>query len=294
MKIIKLEQKSPEWLAWREEGIGGSEIASVVGLNPYQTEQQLYELKAKLKPAEDLSKNFHIKRGNRLEPMARKMVNGELNADFEEICFEHDSLSWARYSSDGVSFTREEIIEIKGMGDKNHQMILDLKPNWKFHELDAKHPLKYYMPQMQYGMAITGFKKCHFISYNPGHPMPYKRVEVDADKDLQDFILIQGGQFWKRVLEKQPPEVLSKDEKLDDLVRSYKLNAEAKKKAEAFMEEIKKEIMEHTKGKDIKTEKSNVFFTPRKGAIDYEAIPALKGLDLEQYRKQPIQILNIK
>jgi putative phage-type endonuclease len=300
MKIVKLEQKSPEWLKWREDGIGGSEIGTVVGVNPYQTAYQLFLVKAKLKPAEDLSNNFFVKRGNRIEPIARQFVNGELNAKFEELCGEHDAFSWAKYSSDGVDWERGEIIEIKGMGDKNHQMILDLKPNWKLSDLDAKNPLKYYMPQMQYGMAITETKLCHFVSYNPAHPMPYKRVEIKPDKDMQDFLFIQGGQFWKAVLTKTPPELTEKDfeqiedEKLDELVLNYRAACEQKKMVEGIIDEIKEQIRKHTAGKNVMTPFSKVFSSLRMGAVDYSKIEALKGVDLEKYRKPSSSIFYIK
>ncbi len=43
MKIIDLEQGTPEWLEWRKNGIGSSDIATIMGANPYQTPYQLWE-----------------------------------------------------------------------------------------------------------------------------------------------------------------------------------------------------------------------------------------------------------
>src|SRR5690606_2655687 len=37
MVLVDLEQGSPEWLAWRAEGIGASDAATIMGENPYQT-----------------------------------------------------------------------------------------------------------------------------------------------------------------------------------------------------------------------------------------------------------------
>ena len=46
-----------EWLRNRGKGIGGSEIASVIGQNPYMTNVELWELKTGRRKKPDISDN---------------------------------------------------------------------------------------------------------------------------------------------------------------------------------------------------------------------------------------------
>ena len=47
-----------EWLKVRESGIGSSEVATIVGLNPWETPYQLWRRKMGIDPAKE--ENFTI------------------------------------------------------------------------------------------------------------------------------------------------------------------------------------------------------------------------------------------
>jgi len=68
MAAIDLRDKShDEWLELRNSGIGGSDIACVLGENPYKQPLELWMEKTGKAPAADLSDNQRVEWGNRLE-----------------------------------------------------------------------------------------------------------------------------------------------------------------------------------------------------------------------------------
>lgn len=183
-----MEQNSPEWLAWRQKGIGSSDIGTIIGVNPYKMRSELLDEKKGLVQPPDLSNNFHVKRGQDLEPYARDMVNKELEAEFAPAIFTHEEYPFIKYSSDGVDFKRNELLEVKCMAARNHNKVLE-----------TMMPIDYYMPQLGWAMLVTKIPLIHFVAYNPKHPRPYLRLEIKEDKEYQNFLLQEALKFWDEV-----------------------------------------------------------------------------------------------
>ena len=51
-----------EWLEWRRGGIGGSDAATIVGLNPYRSRLELYADKLGMMPEKEDSEAMRIGR----------------------------------------------------------------------------------------------------------------------------------------------------------------------------------------------------------------------------------------
>lgn len=183
-----MEQRSQEWHNWRRNKIGGSEIATVIGVNPYQKVKDLWLIKTGQKEPDDLSNNYFVKRGIELEPKARELINDALQSNFTEATFNHTDLSYVGCSVDGYDFDRHEIIEIKTMGEKNHNKVSELKG-----------PLPYYLPQCQYNMLVSETEVCWFVSYCPSSIRPLIYYEVKKDEDYQKMLLTKAAVFWEAV-----------------------------------------------------------------------------------------------
>lgn len=72
VQMITLASRS-EWLAKRKSYIGGSEAACIVGMNPYQSNVDLWELKTGRKKAEDISDNPYVRYGTEAERPLREL-----------------------------------------------------------------------------------------------------------------------------------------------------------------------------------------------------------------------------
>ena len=119
VQMITLASRS-EWLAKRQSYIGGSEAACIVGLNPYQSNVDLFNLKTGRRKAEDISDNPYVKYGTDAERPLRELFaldfpqykveyvpnNMWLNSDYP---FAHASLDGWLTDHEG----RRGVLEIK-------------------------------------------------------------------------------------------------------------------------------------------------------------------------------------
>lgn len=119
----KYETKD-EWLRIRGKGIGGSDSSSIVGLNPYRTNLELWESKTGLKTFDNISNEF-TEFGHLVEPNIRGLFNAlfrdSLEAKvYDEVLIRKDK-PYLRASLDG---------EIKVIND------IDFISYFKFHYND--------------------------------------------------------------------------------------------------------------------------------------------------------------
>jgi putative phage-type endonuclease len=198
MKLIDIKQQTLEWHAWRAGGLGGSDIAAIMGVSPWVTREQLMEQKLGLRKPDE---NFAMRRGTRLEPEALRLVCHGMGKDFVPQCVQHDDCEWMRVSLDGL-FTTNEFT-----GDECVFEILEIKcPNWAAHEMALEGFLpKYYVPQVQYQLLVTGAYRCIYASYNDGKKFPMadhlKLIDVLPDAELQAHILEAAEAFWAELQE---------------------------------------------------------------------------------------------
>ncbi len=166
MKLLKpihipnIVQGSPEWLAWRNKGLGSSDASVISGALPeawngfYSLKQQLL---GKTKKAFSPEKEIVIKRGQDLEEEARQAYCKLTKTKMTPACFIHPSRDWWRSSLDGIDKDWTTILEIKCSGEKVYnKAALDLEiPN-------------YYIPQMMHQLiAVPSATRAHFWMYDP-------------------------------------------------------------------------------------------------------------------------------
>ena len=65
-----------EWLAYRRQGIGGSDVAAILGISPFRTARDLYDDKLNIASAVDDTGNWvALEMGHLLEPLVAQMLN---------------------------------------------------------------------------------------------------------------------------------------------------------------------------------------------------------------------------
>ena len=279
---LNITQQTTVWHEFREGGIGSSDVAAIMGKSPYKSAHKLWLEKTKQIDQEDLSQNYLVQRGVRLEPEARQMACIELDASFEPACFVHDKYDFMRFSADGFDEAKNMLIEIKVPHENTHNKALrDEIP-------------EHYMLQIQYGLLVSGAEIAHFVSYNPSSPMQLATIRVEPDLSLHDQMIIAVSEFWDCVLNKRPLACTTIQNELYDDIQKYQ---ELKDKIKEL--ESEKEALEAYLKDSMRSERSLVRdyvmgYSDRKGAINYSDIEVLKGVDLELYRKKPTKIFQIK
>jgi putative phage-type endonuclease len=223
MKLVQHDQGSDAWKAWRREGIGGSDVAAILGLSPYidppHTRAVVFAEKVH---GIERDANFAMRRGTRLEPAARKLYRDRARCTTDPICVEMDGCPWARVSLDGLCTSGAVIVADRV------QWILELKcPNWQTHDAALNGVVaEHFNVQCQWQLLVCGLDRCDFASFNPGARFspagfpgfeawrdmpPLKRppapVEwlavcaVEPDRAIQAQIMEEAGRFWMEVLE---------------------------------------------------------------------------------------------
>ena len=73
LEKIKLRHGSPEWIAFRRTGIGGSDAAAILGLSPFKSNIEVWEEKTGVREPEDISAKPQVQYGTKAEDMLVKL-----------------------------------------------------------------------------------------------------------------------------------------------------------------------------------------------------------------------------
>jgi len=163
MKKYDIEQKSDEWHHLRKGKITGTTLKAIMG-TPKARQDALYETIAeRLTVGIDNESDYEnaMDRGNRLEPDAIAMFELETGKSVERTGFcEDDTNTFIANSPDGL-IGKDEAIEVKCMGGKNHVKM------W----LTNTIPNEYEWQVIQYFIVNEELKKLYFVAYNPDIPI---------------------------------------------------------------------------------------------------------------------------
>jgi len=142
-------QKSPEWYLLKSKTIGGSEIATVLGKNPYSKVKMLIAEKAGVPSCQPFRGNTATRWGTVFEELTRQWV--EIILSMEQEIKETGSLPGVidrqRYSPDGLG-----VVKLLNEKDQPEYYIALFEFKSPFRSIpDGKIP-KHYRPQIQTGM----------------------------------------------------------------------------------------------------------------------------------------------
>lgn len=275
-----MEQKSPAWHNERTTGIGGSEIAIILGLSPYKTPYQLWQEKTGQVIPEDISNRPHVVRGILGEKVARLILERDTLHSYTPKTWKIEGTPF-RCSDDGYSADLETILEIKCMARAYHEKV----------KLEGVIP-EFYVSQCQYNLAVSKAKKCLFVSFVP-ETEELVKVEVYPDLEMQKMLLKAAKDFWdKHVVPRIPPEftdkdfVVLQDDEFETLSLNWKQLKAQMKILDENLTETESKLKEFAaKHPAIMGEILKITRFTRRGNIDYAAIKELGSVDLEQYRK---------
>lgn len=199
-QLAELEQGTSQWHSFRRQGVGGSEVATVLNANPFGSAVDLWRQKTDANAPQE-AENENMRRGKDLEPVARGLYENLFGWPVWPRCVIHDTLDYVRCSLDGIRPDGRLIAEIKCPN-----------PARPANHADALVGLirDYYRCQIQYQLLITGAERCHFVSYCPGAYGDFRQlavVDVFPHPGFHQVILERVGEFWDYVVRRErPPE----------------------------------------------------------------------------------------
>ena len=176
------DQRSQEWLDLRGNLLTASDLATAIGLNPYEKPDGL--LAKKCGAARPWAGNEATAHGTRLEPMVRDlydMRHGQISHEIGLV--QHPVHKFLGGSPDGITESGR-LLEIKCPLSRK------IKP-----EVHG-----YYLPQIQLLLEIMDLEVCDFLQYKEGPPEEFVVVEVQRDREWFAHYLPVMKAFWDRVL----------------------------------------------------------------------------------------------
>ncbi len=182
-KIVSMDQGSPSWHAWRNDGIGASEARYLISWNNSEISNHLIKLKTT--PQKPFRGNALTRQGNALEPIARSAYEARMGATFSPACIVHREQPWLRASLDGLSICQTRAVEIKcGAATMERAVAGEISSDYRL--------------QLQYVMAITGFESVDFWCYRPDLEPVFMTIARD-DKTIATLIR-NAGLAWEQVI----------------------------------------------------------------------------------------------
>lgn len=148
-----LAQKSPEWLRWRQQGLGGSDAPVIWwGSHFGRTREKLWLEKLGRGPR--AKGNSAMARGVRLEPEGVRRWELLTGLKLRQTCTERTDLPWLRASLDGWCDAKRLVAEIKAPNREDH--------------LEALYgiPPRKYQPQLDHLILATDASLAHYVSFS--------------------------------------------------------------------------------------------------------------------------------
>lgn len=203
-KVVVVRPNSQEeWLKARENGIGASEVAAVIGLSPWDTPFSLWLLKTgQIPPVEETQA---MKMGKLLEPVIAQLWEEAtgwriVKASAKDIIYQDPEHPWRIVTPDRFAY---EIYQANG---KKTKCLLEFKSTSQDFDPDDLPP--YYVAQCQYQMLVTGVHVNYLCWLTNGRY--YNHARLEYDEEFANFIAERVDEFWnENVLGGKEPEAIS-------------------------------------------------------------------------------------
>lgn len=275
MKGPELKQQSAEWLAWRRQGIGGSDAAAIMGVSPWTTALELWRMKCGLAPEPEV--NAAMRRGTAMEPVARAAYEKATGNIVEPYLVVHDEYDFIRASLDGLSFDGDLAIEIKCPGRSAHN------------EAKEGQVPNYYLPQVHHILMVTDAKRLDYWSFDGEDGV---LVPVYPDAEYQAELLEKERAFWDCVVNKTPPKQPAYEgvaEIVDatsvTLAASYQELVIKADQAVAAAERVKSQLLHLCKNAVNKIGPLTISRVRGRLSLDRDALKQA-GVDLDKFQKR--------
>ncbi|WP_162890774.1 YqaJ viral recombinase family protein [Suicoccus acidiformans] len=191
-----IAENHDEWLKLRSKGLGGSDIGSVLGLNPYKSPYQVWlEKTGQLEP-EDLSDKVAIQIGNELEDLVARMFTQQTGKSVrkDNKTHYHKEYPFLLANIDRKVTAEHALLECKTTSAFNADQ-------WKGDNIPAS-----YLMQVQHYLNVLDYDRAYIAVIIGNHDFVYK--EIEKDPELIDLYQEQAVKFWtENVMQMIEPEV---------------------------------------------------------------------------------------
>ncbi|SCH39768.1 putative phage-type endonuclease [uncultured Clostridium sp.] len=202
-----------EWLEARAGRIGGSDASAILGMNPYRTNIELWQIKTGRLIPEDISDKPYVKYGTEAEQHLRKLFE----LDFPEYemryvennMFINDDYPFAHASLDG--WLTEKDTGRTGVWECKTTNILQSMQKEKWNH---RIPDNYYIQLLHY-LLVTGWdfavlKAQLKYEFDGEVYLQTKHYRIERSEVEEDIKQLEAAErtFWKQVQERKRPALI--------------------------------------------------------------------------------------
>ena len=191
-KRSTLNMTEADWLADRKESIGGSDAATIVGLNPYSSPYELWADKLGLIPPKETNEAMRL--GHDLEQYVAERFTEATGKRVrrENNIIRNTDIPFAHANVDRLIIGERAGLECKTTSALNTKRFKG-----------GEYPANYYV-QCQHYMMVTGYKKWYLAVLVLGKEflwfeIPRNEEDIEALRQTEEA-------FWQNVSTETPPE----------------------------------------------------------------------------------------
>ncbi len=197
--------------AVRASGMGGSDIATILGLNPHQTLYQLYlEKTGEIEPR-NLDDNNAVQFGKIIENTIADFYTHRtgLKLRNNNQTIRHPKYDWLFAHIDKKIEGIKKGVEIKNVG-------VHAASAWGKDGTDEV--AEYYVPQVMHYMMIMDYQEWDVAAYFGGADL--RVYTLERDKEFDELIIDATHDFWhNNVLARIPPEIDYEHKSTSDVLK---------------------------------------------------------------------------
>lgn len=237
-KIIRPESRD-EWLKYRESGIGSSEVATIVGLNPWESPYQLWRRKIGIDAPKE--ENFAMKAGHYLEDAVARFWQDETGCEI----IKRSAIDWLIVNTEKpyMRVSPDRTFWLNGLPKSaSNKGILECKTTQM--SIDADDLPKHWFCQVQYQLGVAELRQGSLAWLCSGREFGYK--DLSLVPDFFGWLCEEVDRFWiDNIQGKKEPEAIT----VQDVLLKYNRHTNGK------IIEITDEVYEAYLGlKQIKSE----------------------------------------
>jgi len=180
---------SSDWHELRADGIGGSEIGTILGLNPWESPFYLHATKTGKIPPKQLD-SFPVKLGQILEPVILDKIIPELHPDWELQTvgtYQHPTLPFLHANPDAIAMIDGEWVVVEIKTSRNYWS--ELPPHYEY--------------QLKHYMNVLGIKRGVVFGLVAMDPVEHW---VTLDDFEAQVIEQRATEFWNAVVNDIAPD----------------------------------------------------------------------------------------
>lgn len=201
-----------EWLQARAGRIGGSDASAILGMNPYRTNIELWQIKTGQLVPEDISDKPYVKYGTEAEQYLRELFK----LDFPEyqVCYEENNMFLNGKYPFGHASLDGWLIDQNGRLGVWECKTTNILQSMQKEKWDHRIPDNYYIQILHY-LLITEFDfailKAQLKSEFGGEIyIQTKHYKIERSEVQADIELLESSErkFWKQVQERKRPDLI--------------------------------------------------------------------------------------